>query len=146
MLAPARKILATRLFKRSEEPWSAGHAIIWWEMRRGVFNLVVGVAGAFTWLLLGVLGEIYSHWLDSPLGLGDEPVFTLFVVLAYGIGANVCYTVGWIGELIIQRLWPDRAGAYAEMSFTLGLMFSVLLTLSPAALLLGVFVLQRILG
>src|SRR6267143_2542528 len=52
----------------------------------------------------------------------------------YGILANVCFTGGWVAELIVQRKWPEEANRFATTSFSLGLILSVLLTLTPAIL------------
>jgi len=50
------------------------------------------------------------------------------------IMANVCFTGGWILELLSRRLWGPRAEAFGEIAFTWGTLCSVLLTLTPAAL------------
>jgi hypothetical protein len=86
----------------------------WWESRRVPYNLIVG----------------------NEFGLPDPPIFGVFLVLLYGIGANLCYTFGWIGELSIARLWPREADRFASRSFSLGLPLSVLLTLTPGLILL----------
>jgi hypothetical protein len=63
-------------------------------------------------------------------------------VIAYGIGANICFAGGWVVEIIVRKLWRGRAGAFGEISFALGLLFSVLLTLVPAALFTALLILR----
>ncbi|MFZ0818839.1 MAG: hypothetical protein WAM91_02135 [Candidatus Acidiferrales bacterium] len=55
-------------------------------------------------------------------------------ILLYGIGANICYTGGWIAELVVRRIWRTESDRFATLTFSLALVFSVLLTLTPAIL------------
>jgi hypothetical protein len=55
--------------------------------------------------------------------------------LLYGVLANVCYTGGWITELIIAKVWSVDTSRFGPIAFTLGTVFSVLLTLAPAGLI-----------
>ena len=55
-------------------------------------------------------------------------------MIAYGVGANICYTGGWISEVMVRTIWQVRTGAFGPIAFTLGLVFSFLITLAPAAL------------
>jgi hypothetical protein len=86
----------------------------WWEARRVPFNLLVGATGLVTG------------------------------VIAFALAANVCYTGGWVAELIVRKTWPNQAEQIGPISFALGLGFAVLITLLPvlvvsgAAVLLGV--------
>ena len=73
-------------------------------------------------------------FFNSDFGLPDPPLFAIFGVILYGILANVCFTGGWVAELIVQRIWPEEANRFATTSFSLGLILSVLLTLTPAIL------------
>jgi hypothetical protein len=42
-----------------------------------------------------------------------------------------------MAEILVRRLWGERAGAFAEISFALGLAFSLLLTLAPRLFFTG---------
>ncbi|MFM7215909.1 MAG: hypothetical protein ACKO3H_13635, partial [Verrucomicrobiota bacterium] len=64
--------------------------------------------------------------------LPDPSIVAVFGILAYGVAANVCYSGGWITEWIVRKVWRERAGAFGEISFVLGFLFSILLTLVPA--------------
>jgi len=130
MLAVIQKILAWRFFSRREEPSGAVDIIKWWELRRIPYNLIVGATGILT-LLVTVA-------IEPP----DPPLFLIFWVFAYGVGANICFTGGWIVEIAGRKERRGRAGAFAEKAFALGLLFSVLLTLVPAVLITAVFGLQ----
>ena len=88
-----------------------------------------------------VLGSYFLG--NGDFDLPDPPLFAVFGVILYGIAANVCFTGGWLTELAVRKVWPDEADRFATFSFSLGLIFSVLLTLSPGILLgiAGIFAL-----
>jgi hypothetical protein len=51
------------------------------------------------------------------------------------VGANVCYTGGWLAEAIALRFWGQTAGGhFGQIAFVLGFFFSIALTLAPIAL------------
>jgi hypothetical protein len=98
------KRLLAWLFTRPVWPLSPGQIVLWWEARRVAYNAALGVVG----LLLGAL--------------------------LYGILANVGYTGGWIVELLVARLWSVDTERFGPIAFTLGMAFSVLVTLLPPGL------------
>ncbi len=53
-------------------------------------------------------------------------------IFIYGIAANICYTMGWVFEIVAKAIWKERATHVGEISFALGTMFSIILTLVPA--------------
>ncbi len=70
----------------------------------------------------------------EPIGLPDGPLLAVFGIIAYGILANICYTAGWISELIVRSMsTSERSAAYGLQTFRFGVQFSVFLTLLPAA-------------
>jgi hypothetical protein len=132
--SPLKALQASVLCRRDSPVNSARAVIGWWEVRRIPFNLIVGIAGLITCVVVGVaaLGaEILFH---SEFGLPDPPGFALIGMIIYAILANVCFTGGWIAELVVREVWPQEADRFATLSFSLGMVFSVLLTLAPAVL------------
>ena len=131
---------------RRESPIGPTKDVIgWWETRRIPFNLIVGIAGIFSCIAacLVVFGSYF-------LGIGDfdvpdPPLFAIFGIIFYAIAANVCFTGGWVAELAVRKFWPHEADRFATLSFSLGLIFSVLLTLTPG-LSLGIFGILALLG
>jgi hypothetical protein len=97
----------------------------WWEARRGTYNLIVGATGLLTLLVIRIIA-----WM--PPGLPMPTTWRPIVV--YGVLANICYTFGWGIEVVLQRLWGDRAPAIGPALFRQGLAFSVGLTLLPILL------------
>ncbi|MEO7193080.1 MAG: hypothetical protein ABI051_18695 [Vicinamibacterales bacterium] len=69
------------------------------------------------------------------------PLFAIFGIVLYAVMANVCYTGGWLAELVVRAAWPQQANRFATLTFSIGVVFSVLLTSAPGVLLAagGVF-------
>jgi hypothetical protein len=131
-----------QLFRRSEVPRGAKDVVAWWEVRRIPFNLIVGITGAISAVIILLTAFFTERIVGEAIGLPDPPFFAILAALAYGIMANVCFTGGWIAELLSRRVWgSDRVEAFGEVAFTLGTIFSVLLTLLPAAVIsaLGIY-------
>lgn len=99
--------------------------------KKNCIQLVVGTAGMLSCFVVGVVGIGSSILFHSDFGLPDPPLFGLLGILLYGVLANLCFTGGWVAELIVRRVSPQEADRLATLSFTLGLVFSVLLTLAP---------------
>ena len=93
-----------------------------------------GSAGIFTCIVIAIVGMGSYFFFNSDFGPPDSPLVAMFGVIIYGVLANVCFTGGWVTELIVQKAWPQEADRFASTSFALGLVFSVLLTLIPAVL------------
>jgi hypothetical protein len=142
---PFATLRNSALCRRDSPVRSAREVIGWWEARRIPFNLIVGSAGILTCIIVGVVALGAEILFNSEFGLPNPPAFALIGIFIYGILANICFTGGWILELIIRRLWPREADRFATLSFSFGVIFSVLLTLAPAVLVgtAGVFALLR---
>ena len=128
------RLRASTLCQRDLPVSTAWQAIGWWEARRVAFNLVVGGAGILSGLVVGVVG-IGSYFLfDSDFGVPDPPLFAVLAGVIYAIFANICYTGGWIVELVIRQARPEQADRFATLTLALGIIFAIALTLSPGVL------------
>ncbi len=125
------RLRPSTLCRRDAPISTARNTIGWWESRRIPFNLVVGSAGILSCIIIGIVGVGSEILLGSEFGFPNPPAFALIGILIYGIMANVCFTGGWIAELVVRKIWPREADRFASTSFSLGLVFSVLLTLTP---------------
>jgi len=105
-----------------------GDAIVWWERRRIAFNVVILFAGTFTLLILQILAAILVRFGADVI----QPTGIVSLVLFYLLAVNICYTLGWVSEL----LWSDGDTARTELLrpavYRWGLAFSVAITLLPA--------------
>lgn len=120
------------LVERPEELQTVSQVIGWWEIRRAPYNLLVGLAG-----LINILVILTILLLTDPDRDVGSPFLTMIGILLYGIMANVCYTAGWIVELLDRKENPPTATRNAINNLKRGFLFSILLTLLlPWALLL----------
>ena len=128
---PFSRLRASSLCRRDIPVNSATEAIGWWETRRIPYNLIVGIAGILSIVVVCVVGLGSYFLFDGDFAI-PPPLFAAAEVLLYGVAANVLFTGGWLAELIVRRVWPTEADRFATLSFSLGLIFSVVLTLTPA--------------
>jgi hypothetical protein len=111
------------LFPPADYQRTALSTVGWWERRRGTYNVVVGLTGTFTLLVVELL---------AVLPPGPSKFFVPIPgILVYGLAANVCYSLGWMIELALQRVMKRRAPAIAPALYRQGLAFAVGLTLLP---------------
>jgi len=100
----------------------------WWETRRLPYNLVVGAAGAVTLTGVHLLAALPPHAQPIPL------LPSLAVAAAYGVMANICYSVGWLAELMVRKHGGESLEPVGPAMFRYGFAFSVGLTLFPLAI------------
>jgi hypothetical protein len=131
---PLRRLRSSRYVRRDRALTSAWEVIAWWEARRIPFNLILGGIGALSAAVILIIGLTYETISNQPVGLPDPPIFILVPVVVFGLMANVCYTGGWVVELLIRRAWPDESELAGTLSFTLGIVFAVIVTLLPIPL------------
>jgi|SRR5271154_1485454 len=108
-----------------KRPWDA---VAWWEIRRIPFNLLILAVGLVSGLSLVFVGER----LFEPRQDFGSP---LIAVVLYALTANLCYTLGWVTELLWA--WGDttQTERMRPKVFRVGLIFSAILTLLPAIVL-----------
>jgi magnesium-transporting ATPase (P-type) len=139
------RVLSWRLFSRRAEVARFRDILKWWELRRVPYNAIVGTAGVITCAVILAVAGIGSQKFNEPLGL-PSPFFAVMQVLLFGIAANVCFTGGWIVEWLVRRIWRERTGAFGEISFFLGVVFSILLALLPSVVFIGLLIFRLLLG
>ena len=115
------------LFPAPAEVRSTASIFRWWESRRLTFNLVVGGTGLVTLAALKVIA------LLPPLSMSMPIVWP--AVAAYGLFANLFYSLGFATEATMQRAWHEETPRVGPALFRQGLLFSVGLTLFPIALM-----------
>ena len=138
IVAAIRRLRNLVLFRRDVPLARAWDIIGWWETRRVPYNLIVGGTGILTCIVVAIFAAGSIFFFDADLG---SPLVGLLGILVYGVMANICFTFGWVFELVVRRAWPQQADRFATESFSLGLGVSILLTLAPAilAVVVGVF-------
>ena len=99
--------------------------IAWWERRRPLYNLVVGMVG------LGTL--VYAELL-SLVTRGELLRVEWQLIVLYGLAANAFFTFGWIIENLVERWMKRPLYGLGPALFRHGLVFSIGLTAFPAAI------------
>lgn len=105
-------------------PRTTGGIVRWWESRRLHYNAIVGGTGLLT------LGAV--HLVAS---LPPNPHNVLFFwgpIVAYGVLANLCYLLGPVAEIAIEKISGGTILPTGPVLFRMGLTFAVGLTLLPA--------------
>ena len=123
MTLPSQLPVVGQMFSVSDGPRRWYHIILWWELRRIAFNAIVGIVGIISVIVFLTLASQRPKQFEE----GPEP----FAILIFGFGANLCYTGGWMAELVARSLWRERAAFFGPMMFSLGLLFSVTLCFLP---------------
>jgi hypothetical protein len=120
--------LTRLLFPAPAEVRSTASIFRWWESRRLTFNVIVGGTGLIT------LSVIKAIMMLPPLS-SHGTVFFWPGIVAYGVFANLFYSLGFVTEAAMQRAWHDDTPRVGPALFRQGLTFSVGLTLFPIALM-----------
>jgi hypothetical protein len=129
-----RNWLGNPQFQRQLTPVGEMDVILWWESRRFFYNCVVGVAGVTTCAHLIICAFMADSMVGEPIGLPDGPLLGVFGIVVYAFLANIFYTGGWISELLLRSgMTAEKASAFGRRAFSIGVNFSILLTLCPAA-------------
>jgi hypothetical protein len=121
--------LTRLLFPAPAEVRSTSAIFRWWESRRLTYNVIVGATGLVT------LSIVKAFMMLPPMSVSGGSVMFWPGILAYGIFANLFYSLGFLTEAAMQRAWHDETPRVGPALFRQGLAFSVGLTLFPAALM-----------
>ena len=113
-----------------------GGIIKWWEKRRLAYNAVLAGSGIGT-ILMALLTL-------NPL---SEVVQALPAILPFGIMANLCYTLGWMVEGVLHRIWGRSLRPVGPALFRAGLTLGVGVTfVIPTIMLMLAFVVRLVTG
>lgn len=118
----------------------AGQCVLWWELRRAPYNLILAITGLITITVLEVVGAKLLRPGEDAI----EPMALFLFVPLYAIAANVAYTLGWATELMWSGGDPTRTQAFRSKIFYFGLFISVGITLVPAFLVPVLWVILQV--
>ncbi len=110
------------LFAPPKEPASIWCIIKWWELRRIPYNLMVGGCGIFSLVVMFICESLQP-------GKGEG---NYFLVLIAPVVANICYTGGWLVEVLLGLCSCRMEGRSTVLLFRLGLGFSLVVAILPA--------------
>jgi hypothetical protein len=104
--------------------------IVWWELRRIPYNLILAFVGAIDFIPMAIEGM-----LGPLLAVGG---------ILFAVAANVCYTAGWVTELAWTGQNIGEQRDFAPRAFRAGLAFSCLITSVPFWIALFVMIMRRL--
>ena len=134
-IVPGGTFLADFLYPEPAER-RVGAMIGWWEKRRLPYNLIVGAIGLVP-LTVGVL--------FTTLVASLQPVDMFRAAIWWGVIANLCYTLGPVAEIALEKLFGRRLLPAGPLLFRAGVTVAVGVTLLPLIPLTIGFIL-RLLG
>lgn len=109
------------LFRDTAGTETPSEVVRWWEKRRLAYNIAVGSAGLVS------VGAMMLAGAVTGIPLRGELPF----VFVYAAIANICYSGGWVAELLLRPVFREKTGTVGATMFRYGLAFSVILTLLP---------------
>jgi hypothetical protein len=120
--------------QRIPVPW--WRVILWWELRRIPFNLLIG--------FYGIVCLVLFYWAITTSGQlqpGEDAEEPLALILA-PFAANACYTLGWLLELPMRFFIPELSPMFSPVLLKLGIGISFFIISVPAVFWVGYRVLQ----
>jgi hypothetical protein len=120
----------------SEPAMTVGRVILWWELRRILFNAILLVIGLAA--VIGGLSLIDLAYPDRDVG---SPILG---IILFGFVANLCYTLGWIVEIKGRQTDPASARSRGTRMFRWGMFSSSLLATFPLWVGLGFWIVNRV--
>ena len=116
--------------------------IAWWELRRVAYNIIVGIVGIVSIIIMELFGSTF-------IGPGEdfvEPLGLILGVLLFGLAANAGYTLGWIIELRIPDNNTDARREFRTRNFKKVLLGSCIVATLPVWLSLVAWVIYLLSG
>jgi hypothetical protein len=110
---------------------SPGSILQWWERRRLSYNVIVGITGLATLVYVNGLELLLGNGMLIPRPGADGPQ-QIWAIVAYGVMANLCYSLGGVIEAVVERWLKRPVYGLGPALFRHGLVFSIGLTLIPA--------------
>ncbi len=106
--------------------------VLWWEVRRIPYNIVVGLVGTFS--LVATLFLIAASDALKPGEGAIDPLGFFLLPLLGGIFFNVCYTAGWVFEVLVRSASGEDNRFLGPILLTGGLLLSLGIVMLPAVL------------
>jgi hypothetical protein len=123
-------------FSKPSEPLTPYSIILWWEKRRIPYNLIVGAIGIISLILFYEFIDL-AHEL-KPGEDAVEPIAILFAP----IFVNICYTAGWIVEILLNNIRHTGSAPIGPLLMKLGVGFSIVVALLPSTIWFVVWVVR----
>ena len=113
------------MFSVPQHSQSVREIVLWWEMRRIAYNIIVGAVGICSL-------QIFYFFISraNKLKPGEDAVEPVALLVA-PIVMNICYTAGWVVEAFISDTAIRGREAIGPRLLRLGLGFSLMVIITP---------------
>ena len=130
--------LKSWLFEPPTEPGTVFSIIAWWEARRFFYNMIVGCVGICSFIVF-IICIINSNALKP----GEDAVEPMVLLFAW-IPINICYTAGWIIEVLAFKTGFGRKRLLGPKLMQVGVGFSLFCVLLPSVVWGSVLIISGI--
>lgn len=97
--------------------------ILWWEVRRLLYNVIVLIAGIISIIVMVTAASEHVHLQPG------EDFYEPIMIPIFASLCNLCYTLGWLTEIFIKR-----SSSYGPKMFKLGLYFTLFWVFLPTTI------------
>ncbi len=97
--------------------------IIWWEIRRVLYNIIILIAGIIS---IVIMTEAASGRVELEAG---EDLYEPIMIPIFAFLCNLGYTLGWLTEVFIKR-----SLTYGSKMFKRGLSFTLFWVFLPTSI------------
>tara|TARA_R110001632_G_scaffold232462_1_gene373332 strand:+ start:730 stop:1191 length:462 start_codon:yes stop_codon:yes gene_type:complete len=105
--------------------------VVWWEIRRILYNAILILFGFCSYQLTSLLPDSgYFKLYAGPVLV----VWTLAFLVLFFVFANICYTSGWIFQILTKKLKWKLIKIITVRLYIFGLIISLFVTFMPFVL------------
>lgn len=136
----ATKRFTTWFFSAPKGERSFREIIFWWEVRRIPYNFIIGS--------VGFIGLMFFYFAMKPAPISSKEIsgepfeLTIFTIIGFPIALNFCYTLGWIVETALGKVWDDDRFSLASRMMRFGMDISLFIVLVPTVVSVLIFLSQ----
>jgi len=112
-----------KLLQVKNEDRSYIQVIIWWEIRRFLYNMIVFIAGFISTVIILIASSGSAH-----IEPGDDVIEPIMIPI-FAVLCNIAYTLGWLTEVFI-----NRSLTYGPKMFKRGLYFTLFWVFLPSTI------------
>ena len=105
-----------RLLEVDSEDRNTFQILLWWELRRILYNIVVLVFGVISLVIISAIVNVKP----------GEDLVEPFAIIGFGILCNLGYSLGWLTEIFRKK---DKK--YGPKMFKIGLYFTLFFVFLP---------------
>ncbi len=112
-----------KLLQVKTEDRNLFQVIVWWELRRILYNIIVLIAGILSLIIMITAASGRVHLEPG------EDFFEPIVIPIFAVLCNMGYTLGWLTEVFIKR-----SATYGPKMFKRGLYFTLFWIFLPSTI------------